>query len=225
VGGRFECPECREACVDVAGFTDDARTRLRCLLCDHRWMHGGQAGKSTRAGSGSSHARPGPSAVPHGHDHQFAHEGPRFSVEGDLPATAPPSRGRCGPVLERYQRIFSAEGLPGADPDELKSFANTSTGAHPGNMSVFNKAWNEQGDAAASARLKRVLEYLLRGPAEVSVEDRLEQLIDPLDELGMTGFRESLLTKVLCIMEPTRFLPILTYTSPAGGKKESPRRS
>ncbi len=37
----------------------------------------------------------------------------------------------------------------------------------------------------------------------------------------MTGFRESLLTKVLCIVEPERFLPILIYSSEAGGKRQS----
>ncbi len=39
----------------------------------------------------------------------------------------------------------------------------------------------------------------------------------------MTGFRESLLTKVLCVMHPERFLPILIYTSKAGGKREIAR--
>lgn len=51
----------------------------------------------------------------------------------------------------------------------------------------------------------------------------MHRLIDPLDDLGMTGFRESLLTKVLCVMSPQRFLPILIYTSPAGGKREIAR--
>jgi len=36
----------------------------------------------------------------------------------------------------------------------------------------------------------------------------------------MTGFKESLLTKVLCIMQPNRFLPLLTYSSANVGKKE-----
>ena len=38
--------------------------------------------------------------------------------------------------------------------------------------------------------------------------------------LGMTGFKESLLTRVLCVVEPDRYLPILTYSTPAGGKRE-----
>lgn len=62
----------------------------------------------------------------------------------------------------RYQRTFSSEGLPQAAPQDLKSFANTSTGARPGSMSVFNKTWNDEGDEAAAARLRAVIEHLLR---------------------------------------------------------------
>ena len=40
----------------------------------------------------------------------------------------------------------------------------------------------------------------------------------------MTGFKEALLTKVLCVMYPERFLSLLTYTSPRGdGKREIAR--
>jgi len=38
--------------------------------------------------------------------------------------------------------------------------------------------------------------------------------------LGFPSFKESLLTKVLCVVEPERFLPIVKYTAAAGGKKE-----
>ena len=36
----------------------------------------------------------------------------------------------------------------------------------------------------------------------------------------MTGFRESLLTRVLCVMEPERFIPILTYSGAGTGKRD-----
>ena len=36
----------------------------------------------------------------------------------------------------------------------------------------------------------------------------------------MKGWKEALLTKTLCVVYPQRFVPILTYTSPKGGKKE-----
>jgi hypothetical protein len=90
-------------------------------------------------------------------------------------------------------------------------------------MSVFNKAWGEAGDQLAAEQFRRVVDYLLRGDDGLPIEDRLQRLIDPTDSVGMTGFRESMLTKVLCVMAPDRFLPILTYTSVNGGKREIAR--
>ncbi|WP_284292141.1 hypothetical protein [Luteimicrobium album] len=119
-----------------------------------------------------------------------------------------------------YQQIFSADGPVRASPADLKAFANIRLGAHPGNMSVFNRAWNELGDSDAADKLRGVIEYLLRGPRDVPLEDRLTTLITDRDA-GMKGFRESLLTKVLCVVEDREYLPILTYTSPASaGKRE-----
>lgn len=39
----------------------------------------------------------------------------------------------------------------------------------------------------------------------------------------MTGLKEALLTKILCVVEPEQFISILIYTSPAGGKGEIAR--
>ncbi|CAA9429699.1 MAG: hypothetical protein AVDCRST_MAG66-3241 [uncultured Pseudonocardia sp.] len=89
-------------------------------------------------------------------------------------------------------------------------------------MAVFNSAWNRLGDRAAAVRVRRAVDHLLRGTAERDIEDRMQTLI-VTDDPGFTGFRESLLTRVLCVVQPTRFLPILIYTSPHGGKKEIAR--
>ncbi|MCW2676370.1 MAG: uncharacterized protein JWR70_1410, partial [Modestobacter sp.] len=64
------------------------------------------------------------------------------------------------------------------------------------------------------------IEYLLYGPESLRLEDRLTHLIDGKKGLGFPSFKESLLTKVLCVVEPERYLPVLKYTSAAGGKKE-----
>lgn len=117
-----------------------------------------------------------------------------------------------------YQHVFSADGLHTCAPRMLKDFANNSIGAHPGNMSMFNDAWNQLGDAEAARRVRGVIEHLLRGPGELA--DRLTELIADRNATGISGFKEALLTRVLCIVYPDTFLPILIYTSPAGGKKE-----
>jgi hypothetical protein len=220
---RFECPQCHEAQVSVTGFTDDAKTELRCWLCDHEWVHGGEArrvpvGKTRLLTRDQAKTQfPAADAVD-----------PRVmdrvsTLKAEFLREWPQKEPGVDEFWARYQRLFSAEGLAAAPPKELKFFANSSTGASPGNMSVFNRAWNEMGDEPAATHLRAAIEYLLRGPEDIPVEDRMTRLIDPQDPLGMTGFRESLLTKVLCVMQPERFLPILVYTSPAGGKREIAR--
>lgn len=217
------CPACDHPRVDVVEFTDDARMLVRCGGCDHEWTH---PPKVPVPATGRA------STQPRHLSRDEAHA--RFPTEDDLTDAArrrllnwkdrfltrqPTPDPRVADYFERYRRVFSATGLPQATPAELKSFANNSIGARPGNMSVFNRAWNALGDEVAAAKVRRAVEYLLRGTEERHIEDRMQTLIVS-DDRGMTGFRESLLTRVLCVVEPTRFLPILTYTSPAGGKKE-----
>lgn len=215
----YECPECHEAAVEWVGTTDDAKTQLRCRLCNHEWLHGGGpravvAGAHVLSLAEARDRFPTPDDVPRGARKRFE------QLKAEFLATRPEPRPEVAVFWAKYQQVFSAAGLPLAEPSDLKLFANVTTGANPGNMSVFNRGWNDLGDVAAADQLRSVIDYLLRGPDDVSAEDRLEQLIDPNGTRGMRGFRESLLTKVLCVMQPDRFLPILTYTSPAGGKRE-----
>lgn len=90
-------------------------------------------------------------------------------------------------------------------------------------MSMFNTAWNERGDIEAVAATRSTIDYLLRGPAGTPLEDRLQELLEGAKTFSMPGFKEALLTKVLCVVQPERFVPILTYTSAAGGKREIAR--
>ncbi len=55
------------------------------------------------------------------------------------------------------------------------------------------------------------------------IEDRLEHLLSGTKPFAMTGFKEALLTRVLCVTYPDRFLTILKYTTEAGGKREIAR--
>ncbi|WP_239070743.1 MULTISPECIES: hypothetical protein [unclassified Streptomyces] len=124
---------------------------------------------------------------------------------------------------KKYQGIFSRDGLWTCDPRALKDFANSDVGAHPGNQAMFNAAWNAMGDTAAAKSTRQTIEYLLRGPDDVRREDRLQQLLNGTKPFAMTGFKEALLTRVLCVVEPERFLSILKYTTEAGGKREIAR--
>lgn len=137
-------------------------------------------------------------------------------LKAEFLAREPEPDPSVAPYWARYQHVFSAEGLPGANPRDLKDFANSSVGANPGNMSVFNTAWNEMGDAVGAEQVRNAVDYLLRGTSPVDLEDRLTALINDTKSFGMKGFKESLLTKVLCIVYPDRYLTILKYTGVAG---------
>ena len=109
----------------------------------------------------------------------------------------------------------------GAARTTLYEFANSDTVANAGNMSGFNRAWKTQGpDKAAQQGPRddrvpalRPREPAPRGPADPA--DRRQE--GP--RLPVVN-KEPLLTKVLCVVEPERFLPVLRYSAPTDGKKE-----
>ncbi|MCW2672983.1 MAG: hypothetical protein JWP14_1572 [Frankiales bacterium] len=213
----FHCPECQEAQVEYVGATEDAKTLLRCRLCVHEWAHGGERPVPRDTTIPYEQAK---ATFPRASDVTPAAAARVEKLRAEFLRLHPDPEPGVAEFWAHYQQLFSEQGLPTAPSADLKLLANTETGARPGNMSVFNRAWNARGDEAAAERFRGVVEFLLRGPADLPLEDRLTRLIDPEDPIGMTGFRESLLSKVLCIMEPSRFLPVLIYTSPAGGKRE-----
>ena len=70
-------------------------------------------------------------------------------------------------------------------------------------------------------KVRESIEYLLYGPESLRLEDRLTQLIDGTKSIGFPSFnKEPLLTKVLCVVEPDRWLPVLKYSAATDGKKE-----
>ena len=123
----------------------------------------------------------------------------------------------------RCRELFSVEGLESCTPQDLKDFVSTPIGASIGNTSMFSRAWKRLGEDVAADRTRASISYLLRGPDAVPLEDRLTHLIEDHAGTGMPGFKEAVLTKVLCIMEPERFLPITTYATEETGKQHLTR--
>ena len=212
------CPVCESSDLDGVDRLADGRLVVRCIVCDHEWIRGESrpVQKAPVAATYESLMV----AFPKADDvRPEARERVTRLIEAFL-QTTPDLHPRVPPYRAKYQAIFSADGLPDADPEDLKAFANNALIAHPGNMSVFNEAWNAMGSEKAAARLRTTIDHLLRGPEGTRLEDRFTELVEGRKGLGMTGFKESLLTRVLCIVEPDRFLPILKYTTPSGGKME-----
>ena len=212
----LDCPTCQTddhvALVEVLSGT---QRRLRCEQCGYEWLRG----------------QPTPQKIvlP-----SLADMKKRFPKPGDVSpdrldrarelkaqflATAPDPDPAVAPYWAKYQHVFSSAGLATADPQDLKDFANSNIGANPGNMSVFNDAWNEMGPDAGAEQVRKVIDYLLRGTSPTELEDRLTALINDTKSFGMKGFKEALLTKVLCVVYPDRYLTILKYTGEAGKRE------
>lgn len=211
------CPACTSE--DINGTPQpDSRLLIHCNDCGHEWLRGEARRDPSRPAVrtiDSLHA-----AFPTPHDVR-----PDVRERVDLlKAQFLLDHREIDPDVvkwrDRYQELFTREGLPGAPAEELAEFANSDLVANAGNMSGFNRAWKTQGTDRAAQKVRESIEYLLFGPESLRIEDRLTQLVDG-KKVGFPSFnKEPLLTKVLCVVEPERFLPILRYTAPTDGKKE-----
>ena len=212
------CPNCNSE--DINGTPQaDSRLLITCADCGHEWLRGEarrDPGRPAVQTIDSLHASfPTPAEV-------------RFDVRervqtliSDFRADHRETDPEVAEYRARYQELFSREGLPAASPEDLLNFATTDTIASPGNMSGLNRAWKTQGPDKAAAKVRESIEYLLYGPESLRLEDRLTQLIEGKKGVGFPSFnKEPLLTKVLCVVEPDRFLPVLKYSAPTDGKKE-----
>ena len=137
----------------------------------------------------------------------------RYLVDNPLPGP------RVAEHWATYQWAFSEQGLAEADPAKFHYFANSPIGAYAGMMTVFNNDWTEVGEEEGARRVREAVHFLLYEGDEDHLAERLTHLIEPSCTIGMKGWKEALLTKVLCVVYPHRFLPIVTFDSPDVGKR------
>jgi Zn ribbon nucleic-acid-binding protein len=216
-----ECPQCSSDDLDLIEDLEDGRKHIRCMACGHDWLRGDERHvyrviraptfEEMRASFPSAGAAP-PEAVRRA-----------AALKAEFLLAHPASDPRRIAFRDEYEGLFSKERLSSTTPNELKSFANAGMGGNSGNMSVFNTAWDRLGARDAARRVRQAIEYLLYGPEHSHLEDRLTTLIDGKRDLGMVGFRETLLTKTLCVVHPDRFLPINKYAGRAGKKEIAER--
>jgi hypothetical protein len=211
------CPKCNSENIDGTPQAD-SRLLIHCSDCGHEWIRGEARRDPSRPAvrtSESLHAEfPKPADVRPDVRERVMMLQSEFLMDRPEPDAA------VAEYRARYQEMFSREGLPTADPEALYEFANSDTIANSGNMSGFNRAWKTQGPDKAARLVRETIDFLLYGPESLALEDRMTQLIEGKKGLGFPSFKEPLLTKVLCVVEPDRFLPILKYSAATDGKKE-----
>jgi hypothetical protein len=211
------CPKCNSE--DINGTPQaDSRLLIHCEDCGHEWLRGEarrDPGRPAVRTIDSLHAA-FPTALDVRPDvrERVAMLVAEFQMDHPVPDP------EVAAYRERYQELFSRDGLASASPEALLEFATTDTVASPGNMSGLTRAWKTQGPDKAAQKVRESIEFLLHGPDSLRLEDRLTQLIDG-KKVGFPSFnKEPLLTKVLCVVEPDRFLPVLKYSAATDGKKE-----
>jgi hypothetical protein len=208
------CPVCTSGELELVERLADDRRTIRCGSCSHQWTRG-EARTSAPLPSSSADLQarfPDRSAV----------DPIRLEQVEKLAAAAAPTP--LGPDWSHFQRVFSREEITDCDPRDLQAFVNETPGATNATTASFNRAWKTMGEHEASARTRNTIRYLLYGPATVPLPDRLTRLILGQGGLGMTGFKEPALTRVLTAMSPDEYLPVSTYGAARGGKREIAQR-
>ena len=147
-----------------------------------------------------------------------------------LKAAWPRARPRPDPYAADFRRLhelmFSRAGLPHTEPGQLRDFVTSDVLALSGNTTSFAREWRRLGDRDASRRFRGVVEYLLRGENgedddaedDLPLPDRFTALAEGRSEHAMGGVREPVLTRILAVARPERFLPVLTVDGGSGGE-------
>jgi hypothetical protein len=215
------CPSCSSE--EITGKPQaDGRLLIHCDDCGHEWLRGETRRDPTRPAVRSLDSLQ--AEFPTAADVRPDVRERVMLLESEFLLERPEPDPAVEPFRVRYAELFSRDRLPSATPEQLHHFVNSDTLAAAGNVSGFNRAWKTQGPDRAAAQVRATIEHLLYGPESLRLEDRLTQLVDGTRGLGFPGFKEALLTKVLCVVEPERFLPVLKYTAAADGKKEIAKR-
>jgi len=212
------CPSCSSDDIDGTP-QPDSRLLIHCNNCGHEWLRGDARRDPARPAVQTAESLR--SEFPTAADVRPDVRERVMLLQSEFLLDRPEPDPDAAGYRERYAALFTADGLRSATPDQLLHFANSPTVADPGNVSGFNRAWKTAGPDKAAGQVRATIEYLLFGPESLTLEDRFTHLVDGTKKgLGFPSFKEALLTKVLCAVEPERFLPVVRYTAAAGGKKE-----
>jgi hypothetical protein len=217
------CPLCvREDDVFLVRTLPDGRKEAECRDCNFTFVYGSPTPEANPVPRTPSPRKPASKVVvPRPLEYvvqQFpkaadvrpdARERAEALKQEFLTATAYEPDPHVAPHWAKFRWVFSADGLEKAVISDLKLFADDQTGASTGDPTEFDKAWILLGEFEGARRVRAMTNRLLRGPGEL--EDRMTDLINGDFAMSMPGWSEALLTKTLSVVEPTRFLTIVTY--------------
>lgn len=211
------CPECSSE--DITGTPQpDSRLLIHCASCGCEWLRG-----EARRDPARPHARTAETLAAEFPQAADVRPDVRERIAG-LEAEFLTVEREPDPDAEaftsRYREQFAAENLRDASPEMLLHFVTSPTVASCGNTSGFTRAWKTAGDHSAARGVRTSINHLLYGTESLTLEDRFTQLVEGKKGIGFASFKEPMLAKVLAVVQPERFLPLLRYSAAADGKKE-----
>ena len=165
------CPLCTDTDeVDTVADLPDGRKQVHCSNCDFTWEYGEPRDEKRPRVMTDLEAR-GRFPKPEDVTPEARHRAELLKTRYLADVRREPNP-QVAPFWEKYQEVFSAEGLRTCDPADLKDFANAHAGVYVGFMTGFNNAWNDLGPEQAADQTRQVIDYLLRG------NDRLRSKTD-----------------------------------------------
>jgi hypothetical protein len=210
------CPSCSSDDIDGTP-QPDGRLLVHCAACGHEWLRGETRRDPARPAVQTAESLR--ATFPTAADVRPDVRERVMLLQSEFALEHPEPDPAVEAYRARYAELFTRENLSTATPDQLLYFATSTTVADPGNVPGFTRAWKAAGPDRAADQVRASIEHLLFGPEHQSLEDRFTAQVDGKAP-GFPSFKEALLTKVLCVVEPQRFLPVPRYTAAAGGKKE-----
>lgn len=200
-----KCPHCGSERVELRASVGGTGKRFRCDSCLKAWTTGTGSRSGRSGGARGSSRNPGfPSTAvltPEEAQERFEM---LLSAHARAGATATDTERTW---REEMRAKLARDAIATAGLPVFKEIATSKNVATTGPQTAFYKELNKLGDDEGGRKARETAEFLLYGD-DGSLSERLTALIG--GERGMPGFREALLTKILAIAEPTKFLPILT---------------
>ena len=114
---------------------------------------------------------------------------------------------------EIWEQMLQPQNLASIPLAEIRRIYNSGTYGNPGPQSILNTTLRDGGDAAFE-RLLVALNHLLWEQGE-PFESRIDRVMND-DDLGLRGFKESVIMKFLAIAYPDRFLALYPFSGEQG---------
>lgn len=113
----------------------------------------------------------------------------------------------------RFAGLLAADRLAAISREDLNAIYSGGGYGHPGPQANLHRTLNDGGEQVVD-RFLTAINYLLWDEVD-DVKTRINRVMDE-DDLGLPGFKESVILKLLAIAFPERMIPVFPFTGDKG---------